>query len=568
MMLVGTPSVCAIDYYTAIDGDDSNPGTSESPWQTIQKAANAMLAGDTVIVRAGTYDERISTVSAGTSQTNRITFQAEGEVIVKGWEISHAYTTVSGFDITGWSSSNRNNAHVSVKSGGDYFELLNCNVRDGIQITRDDVTFHSGFNTISSATGGFLDARFAPGQSVLVGAATNGQSIANSGVHSIVDVTDKTITVSSALSDDGPLFVYLSSSFVFGLLLNPGTENCVVRGNTFSNLGYDAWFILGDGHVLESNIVEQVNGWDAMHFGGSGHMFYRNAILNSPLVVYQVSPDAMENFPPQPYVDVTFLENYIQGFAGVLASQKGQDSSTGLLLSHNVFVDVGRLSLTHPDTTILNNTFLRVAATSNPVTSPSPHPVAIHASSGATNTWVQNNVFVDCGVPGTGETDQDVGWYEIGGPTNSITAEFNFVAGAAPDFEAKNGFDEGSPDLNGGDPGFVNIDDPLGPDGMPFTEDDGLRLQADSKLRAAGAGGVDLGAYLFSPAGPVLHIVVLEGEMLQVTWPASFEGYTLQSAESLNDVWVNEPTVPTVEGNTSIVTISPTVPTQFYMLDK
>lgn len=43
--------------------------------------------------------------------------------------------------------------------------------------------------------------------------------------------------------------------------------------------------------------------------------------------------------------------------------------------------------------------------------------------------------------------------------------------------------------LEGGKPSFVSIDDPLGPDGLPFTADDGLRLRAESKLLGAGARG-------------------------------------------------------------------------------
>src|SRR5262245_27414508 len=36
-------------------GSDSNPGSSAAPWATLQHAADRVTAGDTVIVRAGTY---------------------------------------------------------------------------------------------------------------------------------------------------------------------------------------------------------------------------------------------------------------------------------------------------------------------------------------------------------------------------------------------------------------------------------------------------------------------------------------------------------------------------------
>ncbi len=42
-------------YYVAPNGSDKTPGTSEQPFATIQKAADAVRPGDTVIVRDGTY---------------------------------------------------------------------------------------------------------------------------------------------------------------------------------------------------------------------------------------------------------------------------------------------------------------------------------------------------------------------------------------------------------------------------------------------------------------------------------------------------------------------------------
>ena len=80
-------SVSATVYYVATDGNDGNPGTEALPWQTIQKAAKTMVAGDTVYIRSGTYNERVipensvqqkqnvrTILSAGMSNSNPITF--------------------------------------------------------------------------------------------------------------------------------------------------------------------------------------------------------------------------------------------------------------------------------------------------------------------------------------------------------------------------------------------------------------------------------------------------------------------------------------------------------------
>lgn len=42
-------------FVVAPNGDDDGPGTAERPWATLQKAANAVPAGGTVLIRAGTY---------------------------------------------------------------------------------------------------------------------------------------------------------------------------------------------------------------------------------------------------------------------------------------------------------------------------------------------------------------------------------------------------------------------------------------------------------------------------------------------------------------------------------
>jgi len=63
-LIVAPPIISTKIYYVATTGDDSrtpnaakNPAT---PWKTIQKAANNMVAGDTVIISGGTYAEKIT----------------------------------------------------------------------------------------------------------------------------------------------------------------------------------------------------------------------------------------------------------------------------------------------------------------------------------------------------------------------------------------------------------------------------------------------------------------------------------------------------------------------------
>lgn len=62
-------------YYVSPSGSDANPGTETQPWQTIQKATETLVAGDTVYIKAGTYPERVIPQNSG-STGNYITYAA------------------------------------------------------------------------------------------------------------------------------------------------------------------------------------------------------------------------------------------------------------------------------------------------------------------------------------------------------------------------------------------------------------------------------------------------------------------------------------------------------------
>ena len=42
-------------YYVATTGNDTAAGTSTAPWLTLQHGVDTIKAGDTIIVKAGTY---------------------------------------------------------------------------------------------------------------------------------------------------------------------------------------------------------------------------------------------------------------------------------------------------------------------------------------------------------------------------------------------------------------------------------------------------------------------------------------------------------------------------------
>jgi hypothetical protein len=84
-------------YFVSTDGDDTNPGTYDEPWRTIQKAADTVVAGDTVYVRGGTYEEQVTLTASGT-EDDYIVFSAwrSEQPVIDGAAVSIGGADVSG----------------------------------------------------------------------------------------------------------------------------------------------------------------------------------------------------------------------------------------------------------------------------------------------------------------------------------------------------------------------------------------------------------------------------------------------------------------------------------------
>lgn len=75
-------------FYVALNGKDSNPGTLEMPWRTIQKAADSLVAGEMVYIRDGVYSERVRPRNSGEPGSEIIYTNYPGErVTLDGREV-------------------------------------------------------------------------------------------------------------------------------------------------------------------------------------------------------------------------------------------------------------------------------------------------------------------------------------------------------------------------------------------------------------------------------------------------------------------------------------------------
>ena len=109
-------------YYVATTGNDSNSGTSTSPWRTIQKALNTAVAGNAIFVKAGTYhDSWMHFVNSGTLGspillhnfgTDVVTIDASGDTY--------------GIYATGIQNIEINGINFNSSTGGINIELEGC----------------------------------------------------------------------------------------------------------------------------------------------------------------------------------------------------------------------------------------------------------------------------------------------------------------------------------------------------------------------------------------------------------------------------------------------------------
>ena len=116
------------------NSDDTNPGTFDLPFKSIQRAANAACAGDTVFIRQGVYKEGFFTNHNGDLAQGHIVFSSyKGEkVILEGEDVNttntgiiiqNDYIKLTGIEIADW--------NTGIWLGGAGFtEISGCEVHD------------------------------------------------------------------------------------------------------------------------------------------------------------------------------------------------------------------------------------------------------------------------------------------------------------------------------------------------------------------------------------------------------------------------------------------------------
>lgn len=119
-------------YYVAKDGNDENEGTEASPFKTITMAVTKMEPGDGVIIKEGSYHEKVTVLKKGT-RDKPFTIKGKGNVVIDGQGGGGTLLTIvegsSYVSIESLTFKNLNKVDargLCIKAGSNHIQILEC----------------------------------------------------------------------------------------------------------------------------------------------------------------------------------------------------------------------------------------------------------------------------------------------------------------------------------------------------------------------------------------------------------------------------------------------------------
>ena len=530
-------SAPATTWYVSTTGNDSTgTGAFGSPYRTINKAHTSAIAGDTIELAAGAYDEHTSITKSniillstvpGMAGTKHVRVQASG-VKIDGVRFERFSDQQSP-------DGQSRNANVRIETASAGLVLTNCVFTNAVYAVGTNFSFISGSptNAIYNPTIDFTARGFGTNSHIYIGASgwTNLYPAVHNTewlVHSISGDGHTMFVTNAALAsfpvDTGTnWFAAISAGngsevlySVYGVV-NSGAypTNVTIVNSTFDGIFGAPWYAYFNGALISNNIVGMHFGYRTIALQGRNMEICYNQFKNyrSYLRYTQQEIQGLSHPPGTDWFDDasseisafedtitstnnSFHHNYCidwnnqMGLADPRAPSATNEIS-GLYITNNVFVGITEhFSGGRNDMWFINNTFYKCAYEFG-----EGHALTLGSggsgSTPVTNLIVTRNVFIDCGDHSGGTNfGNDRGFYTLSTNAISPIADSNWVAAAEVlQYQGKTTFTEAN-GVNGGDPVFQDPENPLGADGIPWTNDDGLRPVPGSRLASLGWGAL------------------------------------------------------------------------------
>ncbi len=388
LAVLTTSSALATTYYVDKNhpsASNSNPGTSSSPWSTIQKAADTVGSGDTVIVKTGVYNERITFGSGHSgSPGNHVTFRAEPRRTVKmeGFRTENCdYLRIEGFEI----ETNQSGGGINIRSNG-------CQIIDNYCHDMGGAGIQTGGN---NPTNGLVQSNLVTGSQYGITISGNNWMILDNEVTRLKD---------------------------------HGSGDDVDYGRFF---GFD--------HLWQNN-----------HFHGTLQSDIGTAHLDAMQTWSLNSSSKTQRI----FINGNIFQDVHQG---VMMESNTQGNVRDIYITNNVIENCQNWAVS------VKKGCLNVVALYNVFAHCDIHTMGVRDGSSAT---IMNNIFFE----------SERAYFA---DNSSLVSANNLL------WEIYDGFSLKTGDIHA-NPEFVNFNDILGPDGKPFTEDDGFLPQEGSPVLDAG----------------------------------------------------------------------------------
>ncbi len=427
-------------YYVAKDGSNNWDGSLERPWLTIQKAADTMVAGDTVYIREGVYTEKVVAQHSGSPEKfityaaypgHKSVIDAAGNGTVFSI-IGKSYIRMDGLEIKNagnWGILMEDSTNIEIrKVKVSYSKLENIQVRgDSSQIVIEDceASYSQQYSGIDIYE---FDGR--PHHVIVKNCiAHHNQQFAG-----IASEQADNLIIDSNICYDNRL----------GIDIGSGDRN-VIRNNTIYGCETGIALSSNEDSEVYDNIIHNIENEAIYTYCFSLHAeaharnkWYRNIVYNSGFGIYESKWDRQGNEGASS--DHEFYNNlfYDIGTHGVYRVPFYFRGPTGLKF--------------HNNTIYLNSNY-----------------DAIQFLEGAVNSNVENNII------------------SISGNKSPIIMDSSSSNGAIIDYNCYNnragtGKGPGTHSI-AKDPKFVDVGNR------------DFHLQPDSPCKSAGKNGVDMGAY-------------------------------------------------------------------------
>ncbi len=324
-------------YVNGNTGSDSNPGTRSLPFLTIQRAANATVPGNTVVVEPGNYKERVKVYTSGVSSAP-IVYMADGAVTMQGFTIRADYITVKGFEIT-------DTPNDDVDGIGIFLQGSFCDLED---------------NYIHYATRGGILLYAAPGNY----SQTSNCVVKNNRLYR---------NSQSGIEVRGANNLILKNEIWGTIQYHPNWANPPVWVDA------DGIRFFGSGHDFRQNYIHDINYSDPQN-------------VNPHIDCFQTWADSNHEAAK----DIIFEQNRCDNISQAHSVDEGAvgftiaNSAGGILIRNNIISTyVGILIQQSNGVSILNNTL--VSSTSLDIRY---YPLGIQADN-STNILIENNILYD-----------------------------------------------------------------------------------------------------------------------------------------------------------------------------